>query len=342
MRWFFIRMYSRFTHPNVAMIEMVENLWLSAAISVATELGIADILKNGAKTISELAGLTATLENPLYRVMRALASNDIFKESGNKRFSLTPLAVTMQEDEMKYFILQHLHKMHFQIFGEMMYSLRTGKNASELFMEGGLFNNLSIDPVKNEMFNKAMANTSAMQAAALLPVFPFYKHKNIIDIGGGQGFLLIAILSKYVNLKGTVFDLPHVVCHAIQQFEKYGIAGRAKAESGSFFEAIPPGGDLYLLKNILHDWDDEDCIKILQNIKLVLPPDGKLLIIEAVIKEDNNPSFGKMLDLLMMVSVSGRERTKAEFEILLRKAGFAIAKIYRTVTPLSIITAKKL
>lgn len=340
MRRFFIRMYRKFTHPNVAMLEMVQNLWLSGAIGAAAELGIADILKKGPKTIGELAKLTGTLEYPLYRVMRALASNDIFKESKNRCFSLTPLAVAMQEEQMKYFIIQHLNKMHFQMFGEMMHSLKTGRNSSELFIKDGLFDHIGKSPELNEMFNKAMTNTSVMQVAAILPVFPFNKYKNIIDVGGGQGFFLSAILSKFRSLEGIVFDLPHVVSNARQFFEKYGVADRAGAVGGSFFETIPAGGDLYMLKNILHDWNDDECLKILQNIRLVLPPEGRLLVMEAVIEEDNNPSFGKMIDLLMMVGVNGRERTKSEFEALLQKAGFVIRKIYRTVSPFVIITAE--
>jgi len=330
-------MYRRFTHPNVALIGMIENLWLAGAISVASELGIADILKDGKKSIGELAKITGTLEDPLYRVMRALASNDIFKESKNKFFTLTPLAAAMQEDQMKYFINQHLSKIHFQMFGEMLQSVKTGKSYSELFTKDGLFDHIGESSESNVMFNKAMANTSMMQAAAVLPVFSFAGYKSIIDIGGGEGYFLSTILSKYKNLKGIVFDLPHVVGYTQEFFKKHGLSDRAEAVGGSFFELIPPRGDLYMLKNILHDWDDESSLKILKNIRQILSKGARLLIIEAVLEEDNNPSFGKMTDLLMMVGMNGRERTKAEFNVLFNKSGLSLIKIYPTISPLSIL-----
>ncbi len=342
LRTFFIRMYRRFTHPNVALIGMIENMWLSAAIYTVAELGIADILKKGPKTAGELATLTGVLEDPLYRVMRALASNEIFRESKNKKFSLTPLAVALQEDQMKYFVIQHLNKRHFQMFGELMYTLKSGKGSAELLFENGLFERINESSELNESFIRAMASTSMMQAAAILPVFSFSSYKNIIDIGGGQGFLLTAILLKYKHLKGTVFDLPPVVNNSKQFFEKYGVAERANAIGGSFFETIPAGGDLYILKSILHDWDDEKCLNILNNICKVITPDAKLLIMEVVLKEDNEPSFGKMTDLLMMIGMNGRERTKAEFDSLLKRSGFKLKKICQTVSPLSVIVAEKM
>jgi hypothetical protein len=340
MRWFFIKMFRRFTHPNVALIEMVENLWLSGAISVASELGIADLLKEGNKSIGELAKLTGTLEDPLYRVMRALASNDIFKELKDKCFTLTPLAVAMQDNQMRYFINQHLSKMHFQMFGEMLQTVKTGKSYSELFTKAGLFDHIGESSELNEMFNKAMASTSMMQAAAVLPVFSFNRYKKIIDIGGGQGYFLSTILARYEDLKGVVYDLPHVVGYTQEFFKNHDLADRALAIGGSFFESIPPDGDLYILKNILHDWNDEDCIRILQNLRRDMPVKGRILIIEAVLEVDNNPSFGKMTDLLMMVGMNGRERTRAEYEDLLRNSGFMLKKIYPTISPLSLILAE--
>ncbi len=338
-RHFLLRLYRRFTHPNVALMEMIQNLWLSGAIGVASELGIADILKKGPQPVSELANLTGTKEEPLYRIMRVLASNGIFKETRHKIFTLTPLGVALQEDQMKHFIDLHLGKIHFQMFGEMMHTAKTGNKSIELFIKGNLFDHISQSPGLNEQFNKAMTNTAMMQASAILQVYPFPHYKSIVDIGGGHGFFLTTILSRYKHLKGIVFDLPHVVTEASSFFEKYNISGRTEAIGGSFFDNIPSGYDLYMLKNILHNWDDESCVKILKNIKKALLPESKLLIIEAHLKDDNNPSFAKMTDLLMMVGLDGRERSKEEYHLLLQKAGFNIKKTYHTVSPLAIIEA---
>jgi 16S rRNA G1207 methylase RsmC len=184
-----------------------------------------------------------------------------------------------------------------------------------------------------------MTNTSKMQVAAILSVFDFGKFKHIVDIGGGTGLILSTILSKYKKIKGTLFDLPHVVDNSKDLIKDQDILNRLKIIAGTFFEAIPAGGDLYMMKNILHCWSDENSIKILQNIRKILPQKGKLLIIETIIKNDNKPSFGKMTDIYMMVGLGGRERTKKEFQDLLKKADFKIEKIIPTVSPLSLIVA---
>jgi ubiquinone/menaquinone biosynthesis C-methylase UbiE len=335
-----IKIYRRITHPNVVMLEYVQNLWLLGAINVATELGIADILKDGPKTISELAKLTGTLDDPLYRIMRVLASQGIFKELENKKFTLTSLAKPMQEKELKYFIKHSLMKLQFQISGEMIHSVKTGRNSSELFVKDKMFDYIGQSKELNELYNKAMTSTSKMQVAAVLPAFNFSKYKCIVDVGGGQGFFISTILTKYKATKGIVFDLPQVINNCMLQSENQGLSERIDFQAGSFFDSIPAGGDLYILKNIIHNWNDEDSVKILKNIRKVLPEQGRLLIIEMVIETDNNPSFGKMTDLYMMIGLNGRERTREEYQELLEKAGFKIERIKRTVSPASIIVAE--
>jgi hypothetical protein len=337
-----IKFYRKLTHPNAAMVEFIQNLWLLGAISVATELGIADILKDGPKTIGELANLTGTLEDPLYRLMRMLASHGIFKGSKNRSFSLTPIAKSMQEGELKYFIQHSLNEMQFRIFGSMIYTAKTGRNSLELFIKNEVFDHLGQSEELNDLFNNAMTNTSKMQIAAIMPCFDFNKYKYIIDVGGGHGFFLSTILAKYNAIKGTVFDLPHVVNKSRQLFKDMGVSDRADFAAGSFFETIPGGGDLYLLKNIIHNWSDGEAVKILQNIRKAMPQNGRLLIIEAVIENDNRNSFGKMIDVYMMVGISGRERTKDEYQTLLENAGFKIENVKRTVSPLGIIVAAPL
>jgi hypothetical protein len=341
LRNLFLYLYRKFTHPNVAVFEMVHHFWLAAALGVAAELGIADILKKGAKTIRELALLTHTHEESLYRLMRMLASHDIFKEINEKYFTLTPLAKSLQEDQVKYLITGHLTKLHFQMFGELMFTIRTGKKSSELFMESTLFEHIGEDEQRNEQFNKAMTSSTMMQVAAILPAFSFRRFRNIVDIGGGQGLMLAAIIRKYPGCIGIVFDLPQSTSQTIQIFEKYEITNRAEIIAGSFFEKIPEGGDLYMLKSILHNWDDESCRKILSNIYKAMTSTSRLLILESVIDEGNEPSFGKMTDMLMMVAVGGKERTKAEYESLLTRTGFRIRKIHPTISPLSLIEAEK-
>jgi ubiquinone/menaquinone biosynthesis C-methylase UbiE len=221
----------------------------------------------------------------------------------------------------------------------MIHSVKTGESTLGLFIKNDAFDHISQSKELNDLYNKAMTNTSKMQVAAILSVFDFGKFKHVVDIGGGTGLILSTILSKYKKIKGTLFDLPHVVDNSKDLIKDQDILNRLKIIAGTFFETIPEGGDLYMMKNILHCWDDENSVKILLNIQKVLPKEGKLLIIETIIKNDNKPSFGKMTDIYMMVGLGGRERTQKEYQILLKMAGFRIEKITSTLSPLSLIVA---
>ncbi len=334
-----VKISRRFTHPNVTMLEHMQNLWLLGAISVANELGIADILNEGPKTAGEIASLTGTLEDPLYRILRLLASEGIFRESKNKRFSNTRVSESMKEEELKFFIQHTLNSMQFRIFGELMHSVRTGRRSSELFVETGVFEHMGRSPQLNDLYNKAMTNTSKMQVAAILSSFSFSKFKHVVDVGGGLGFFISALLSKYENMQGTLFDLPQVIDDPEKLPDLNNFADRLTTVSGSFFDTIPANGDLYTLKNILHGWKDEDCIKILKNIRKAMDPDGCLMIIEVVVEGLNKPSWGKMSDIFMMAGLDGRERTDEEFKSILIQAGFKFEQIRKTVSPLSLIIA---
>jgi hypothetical protein len=331
-----VKISRRFTHPNITMLEYLQNLWLLGAISVATELGIADILKDGSKTISELASLTGSLEDPLYRIMRLLASEGIFREMNDMRFSNTRVSESLQEKELRFFIQHSLNSMQFRIFGELMHSVKTGRRTSELFIDKGVFEHMGQSKELNDLYNKAMTNTSKMQVAAVLSSFNFNSFSHIVDVGGGLGFFISAILSKYKTIHGTLFDLPQVVNNRV---DGNNFAGRLKIIAGSFFETIPEGGDLYLLKNILHGWSDDDCITILKNIRKVLSEKGRLMIIEVVVESMNKPSWGKMTDIFMMAGLGGRERTRKEYQYILEKAGYKIDQFRPTVSPASLIIA---
>ena len=341
MRYFFLWLYRKFTHPNIAAFELVHHFWLAAAVGVAAELGIADLLEKGPKTIHELSALTGSDEESLYRMMRMLASHDIFREKEDRIFILTPLAKSLQEDQVKYLIISHLTKLHFHTFSELAYCIRTGKNAAELFSGNTLFDHIGTDDKRNELFIKAMTNASMMQVAAVLPAYPFNRCRNIVDIGGGQGLMIASLLFRYPQCRGIVFDLPQTQIQATKIIEDYGITDRCQFIAGSFFDNIPTGGDLYLLKSVLHDWDDEACLRILSNINKAMNPVSRLLIMETIIEKGNRPSFGKMTDILMMAAVGGKERTKDQFSWLLHKTGFRIRKIRRTVSPLRIIEVEK-
>lgn len=340
-RNFFLRLNRRFTHPNMVLWEMTHGLWLAAGISVAAELGLADLLKEKPRTIDELAELTGMHKESLYRIMRMLASHGIFREQRGKKFASTPLAKPLQEDQIKYLILAHVNPRHFQMFGEIMTTVQTGRPVSGEVSGNTLFERIGSNEQKNERFNKAMTNASRMQASAILSAFSFKPFRRIFDIGGGQGLFLAAILRHSEESEGIVFDLPKALLNAGKVIEEFSLGDRMKAEEGDFFKKVPAGGDLYMMKSVLHDWDDEASGKILRNVHDAMNSNSRLLIIDSVIEEGNKPSFGKMTDILMMVTAGGKERTRAEFEVLLDKTGFRIRKIHPTISPHSLIEVEK-
>lgn len=324
------------------MWEMAHNMWLAAGISVAAELGIADLVKEGPRSIDDLADQTKTHPESLYRVMRMLASQGIFKEINGRRFETTSLAVPLQDDQIRYLVLIHLNRNQFRVFGELMESVRSGATISKEHTGKALFDHIGNDERKNEWFNKAMTSASKMQVPALLSAFPFQHYRNIMDIGGGEGLFLASVLSRAPKSKGVIFDLPGVLPRTKGIIDNHALAGRMLAVEGDFFDAMPEGGDLYILKSVLHDWDDNSCVKILGNVFQAMDPKSRLLVIESVLDEGNHPSFGKMTDILMMVAAGGRERTRTQWEALLRSSGFKIRKIHPTITHQSIIEAEKI
>jgi hypothetical protein len=333
-----IRISRKLTHPNVVVLEYVQNLWLLGALNVTVKLGIADILKNGRPSISELASLTGTREDPLYRMMRFLASVGIFREKRGSVFCNTRISEALCEGQMRSFISHSLNPLQFRMAVEMMHSLKTGKSTLGLFVSGNPFDHIGGSKELNELYNQAMVEVSRMQAPAILSAFPFNKFPHIVDIGGGTGLLLSMILEKYNNVQGTLFDLPHVVNNIPGDINPTG--DRLRIVAGSFLDSVPENGNLYIMKNILHCLNNENAVILLKNIRKVIPLDGRMLLIEIVIDNGISSSWGKVTDIYMMVGIEGRERTKNEYIALLSESGFSIEKIIRTVAPHSIIVVK--
>jgi hypothetical protein len=341
LRRFCTRINRRFTHPNVVLWEMVHQMWVAAGINVAVQLGIADLLKQGPMDIAGLARKTGTHEDSLYRLMRMLSTRGLFKESGERLFASTRLSKPLQEDQIRYLLMTHLRAGQFEIFGDLLQSVKTGKNVRGRDSGRGLFDQIEEDVERNERFTRAMTSASRMLAGALVAAFPFKRYKRIIDVGGGQGFLLAAILDRNPGIRGIVFDLPGAISKADRIIEEFSLEDRMDAVAGDFFDKVPEGGDLYLMKSILHDWSDEDAMKILARVREAMPDGSRLLVIEPVIGENNRPEFGKMTDILMMAAVGGKERTRSEWEVLLTDAGFRIRKIHGTVSPQHLIEVVK-
>jgi ubiquinone/menaquinone biosynthesis C-methylase UbiE len=328
----------------MAIYEKAQGHWVSMAIYTACYLGLADHLGSKTKSIRDLATLTGSDEDNLYRLMRALSGEGIFREHPGKRFSNTRLSHVMMEgmDTSKYLLLHQFNpdsKVYLRNLPEV---IRAPRETREVLHGKVLFNLMRDDPEKNEIYNKSMDQGSEMIALAVLSAYDFDSIDTLIDIGGGRGVLLSRILEVWPGMKGVLFDLPHVSAPAEANFLNNGTRKRIEIISGDFFEDLPVRGDAYFLKNILHAFGDQDCINLLKKIAEVMAPEGKIIILETLLKPDNKPAFGKLFDLLMMAGTQGgKERTREEFESLFEASGLRISRIIRTVAPFSIIETVK-
>lgn len=335
-----VRITRKLTIPNVAIMEMVQGFYVAKAIGIAAELNISDLLKNGDKSISKLALETQAHEDSLYRLMRMLASQGVYKEKKNRIFSQNRLSKTLlnNQESMRYMVMHQVNGRNWKLFDELEYVVKTGNNAAKKIFGADVFEYLEANPEKNEIYNQAMSNSSVMLSHTVVSEYKFKNAKCIVDVGGGQGVLLSILLSKNKNLKGIVFDLPHVVEGAKTNFEKYGVSDRTESISGNFFESVPKGGDHYIMKSIIHLLSDEECVILLEKIKKILPEKGKILIIEPIIENNNRYSFAKLFDIQMMIGLNGgKERTEQEYSAIVKNAGLKLKKVVKTAGPFSVI-----
>src|SRR5262245_9668380 len=331
--------------PDAQLLQLVSGAFVSQAIYVAAKLGIADILADGPRDVKYLAETTATAERSLYRLLRASASVGTFAETGNKVFTNSRMSETLRSDNPRStrdLTIWLGEEPHWRVYGEMLHSVKTGKPAWDKVHSEPVFPYLFETNIElGEIFNRAMTSYSHQSIGPVLAAYDFSNAGTVADIAGGHGHLLAAVLAANPNAKGVLFDLPAPLEGAAPMAERYGVADRVEFVAGDFFSEIPVEADIYLLKPIIHDWYEDKCQTILENIRANMPDDGKVLIIEAVIPEGNDPHFGKIIDLEMLVSPGGVERTPSEFEKLLADSGFKMTRIIPTMGPMSIIEAVK-
>jgi len=319
---------------------MISGFWLSRALYAAAKLGLADLLKDGPRTADELAKLSGTHPPSLYRVLRALASAGVFSEAPDARFSSTPLSSTLETDapaSLRGFAIAELGEDHYPAWGELLHSVRTGETAFNRLFGMSVWEYRAQHPEDARIFDEAMASFTAAGNEAILKGYDFSPFRKIVDVGGGDGSLIAGILKTNPAAQGVVYDLPHAIIHAQQRLEAAGLRNRCQAVAGDFFESVPNGGDAYVLKWIIHDWDDERAVTILSNCRRAMPEQAKLLLIEAVIPPGDAPSFHKFMDLNMLVMTGGRERTEAEYRALLAPADLNLTKIIATRSEMSVL-----
>ena len=328
--------------PAAYLGQLIGNTGFVHAILVAANLGLADLLKDGPLSIADLAEATGTHARSLYRMLRALASRGIFSEDADGRFSLTALADPLRSDapdSIHNWALFVGSEAELQTWAHLSYSVRTGKPAFEHIFGKGWFDYLDDQPEMAQIFNKLMTGGSTSDGGAIIEAYDFSVYRKIVDVGGGHGALLAHILEQAPQSSGVLFDAPSVIAGATGAIDTQVNQGRAERVAGNFFEAVPNGGDAYVLKYIIHDWDDERAIVILKNCRQAMAENGRVLLVEMVIPAGNAPSPGKFLDLEMLLYFYSRERTEVEYRDLLQQAGLELISITPTASPFSIIEA---
>ncbi|TFV57317.1 hydroxyneurosporene methyltransferase [Mycobacterium sp. PS03-16] len=336
------RAYTRAVPPFAGVLDLTMGFAVAQCIYAAARLGIADVLAEGPMTVADIAYRVEADRASLHRVLRVLAAQQIFHERRDGRFEMTALSQALRADatvSIRPLLLMLSHPFYWEHFGRLTDVVRTGETSLDAEYGKGLFECLQEAPDLARVFNDAMSCVTAMSIPPVLAAYDFSRFGTIVDVGGGYGEMLTAILGAANAARGVLVELPALEGQARETFRAAGMEGRATVAPGSFFDSVPGGGDLYVLKHVLHDWSDERAADILRRVREAMSPAATLLLIEAVIPRGNGLHFGKLLDLDMLVFAGGRERTRVEFSALLRDNGFQLRRIVPTVTHLSLIEA---
>jgi hypothetical protein len=316
----------------------------SQAVYVAAELGIADLLADGPKNVNELAKSAGADASSLYRVLRALASFGVFEEQANQVFGLTPTGELLRSDSprsLRDLAIFMGEDWHWRVWGRTLYSVRTGKPAWDQVHGQEVFPYFANNPEAAKIFDRAMTSLSNLAIKAVVEGYEFSGIETLVDVAGGHGRLLTAILDEHLAMHGVLFDQPHVLAGAKDNEHVNALRGRCDLVSGDFFESVPGGADGYIMKHIIHDWDDERALQILRNITKAMREDGRVMLVEAVITNESQNDYGKLIDIEMLVSPGGKERTASEYRELFAKAGLKMTQIVPTKSPYSVIEAVK-
>jgi hypothetical protein len=329
------------THDvGAGLRELIQGFQVSQAIHVAATLGLADHLASGARTSDDLAAATGMHASALYRLMRALASAGILHEHAHRRFRLTAVGELLRSDvpaTQAPMAQLFCRESHWQAWGDLLYAVRTGNTAFDHVHGRGVWEHRAQHPAEGEVFDRAMAARTEQIAEAALAACDFSRFAHIVDVGGGDGTLLAKILTAHPQARGTLFDQPQTIARAQPSLASLGLSTRCQAVGGNFFAGVPEGGDAYVLKWILHDWDDTAAVDILRACRRAMKPGRALIVFERLIGPPNAGSADKFADLNMLVMNGGRERTREEFAALFDRSGFRLVSVTPTSTPLSVI-----
>lgn len=324
------------------MLAHISGYWISQLVFVAAQLGLADELQKGPRTPAALAKRVGADPEALHRVLRALASVGVFSETADGKFKSNPVGATLRSGtpgSLKDFASMIVDDYNWNAWGGLLDGVKNGSLPFHDVFGKPIFEYLRERPEKDRVFAASMASLSGPENAAIAKAFDFNRLGTLVDVGGAHGHLLGTILRRHRQLRGVLFDQPQVVAAAREDefLAAKAVAGRVKFEGGSFFDAVPDGADAYIMKYVLHDWNDEQCLTILRKCRDAMASGGRVLVVEHVIQSGNKPDWGKLLDTNMFVLTGGRERTREEFAKLFGRAGLRLKKVHSTESALSIL-----
>ncbi|MDI3283917.1 methyltransferase [Polyangium sp. 15x6] len=307
----------------------VFNMWISRMIYAAAKLGIADSIQEGPRSSDELAASLGVHAGALYRMLRALSGAGVFTELPERRFALAPLGATLRTGapgSMRDFVLLFGGDVYARAWLDLLSSVQSGKTAVEHVFGAPLYPYLAGHPEDAELFDKAMTSFTHVDTAAAAARYDFSAFRTVVDVGGGHGSLLVAVLERNPELRGILFDQPHILEGARARVGASAVAARCEVVAGDFFEAVP-SADVHMLKHIVCNWDDDAAIRILKRCHRALPPGGRVLVIESVI---GFSAPAELLDVHLLAVVGGRMRTEQEHRDLLAAAGFRLTRLLPT------------
>jgi hypothetical protein len=323
----------------VGMFQLLNGVFITGAVSCLARLGVSDLVEHGPKSAEELAAQIGASPRPLYRLMRATASVGVLSEGPDGKFSETPLSAVLRSNanpSLRAFASMLGSEWHGRGWSELEYCVRTGKQALDKIYGEPIFRYFEKRPEEAQLFNQAMSDLSTIEGPAVAEAYSFDGIHSIVDVGGGHGLLLATILARNPHMKGTLYEVPHVVAGAKDGPLK-PVMDRCTLASGDMFSAVPGGADAYIMKHIIHDWPDDVCIKILKACRKGVNPGGRLLVVDNVIQPGNDFAPGKFMDLQMLIFPGGCERTEKQFQELFAAAGWRLSRVIPTVVPESIV-----
>ncbi len=327
---------------STTLRRLIDGFRVSQAIHVAATLGLADLIGDGRRSSADLAAATGSHEDALYRLLRALASVGIVHEDERRAFALTALGEGLRTDNpqsLSGWAAFVGRPYYWNAWAHLLDSVQSGENAFRALHATSVWEYRSQHPDESAIFDRAMTALTGDANRSLLEGYDFGRFATVVDVGGGQGALLASLLREHPTMHGVLFDQPHVVAGADGPLHDAGVADRCRVVGGSFFEGLPEGGDAYLLKSILHDWEDDQATTILRGCRRAMPANGVVLVVGRVLAPPNEGAEGKFSDLNMLVSPGGRERTLVEHSALFETAGLRLQDATSTRSDLTVIAA---